>query len=243
MRMIAAALFALLHCAAAAAATAEEDVARYVQIFSERNAQHIEAVQALGWMGVSDTVVFDIIERLATEEAQAARNSNAERSRISHYIRALGFSGQDKYAPTISGFTRDRAYERHANIAAADLGRYRKWNPVISNRAAFDPRYSDDVNRVLNMLRSDDLLLKRIGAKRVYFANKDEVLLESLTTNLRASAPRKDLGSDEIDSVAWMAKALGHAKNPKYRPAVQEAFDNAYDPKVRQYAKAALQTL
>ena len=43
------------------------------------------------------------------------------------------------------------------------------------------------------------------------------------------------------DVFAWMVKALGNAKNPKYRPAIQEIAARSADQKVVRYAKKALE--
>ncbi len=124
----------------------------------------------------------------------------------------------------------------------ADLPDYSRWNPVISNRSSFDPKLSDDVNRVANMLRSDDLLLLRVGAKRVYFESKEDVLLELLAQQLRANYARRDLNDRErADSVAWLAKALGSSRNDKYTPLLQEVAGKSPTPIVARHAGDALQ--
>ncbi len=139
----------------------------------------------------------------------------------------------------LSKYLTDQTYERYAKVALNDLPDYQKWNPIIANRAGFDARYSDDVNRILNMFRSDDLWLKRIAAKRVYFENQDEVLLDTLVKELQATYTRND--PEYSDVFAWMVKALGNAKNPKYRPAIQEIAARSADPKVVRYAQKALE--
>lgn len=240
MRIFITLLIAVFFSGPAAAATAEEDVARYVQIFSGETSAHQEAVESLAWMGMADTRVFDVIERRLLDEAQKARDDRDEKNRVARYIRALGFSGQPKYVPTIERFLADRVYERYARTALDDLPDYEKWNPIIANRANFDPRYGDDVNRILNMLRSDDPWLKRIAAKRIYFAHRDEVLLESLATELKTAYMKSD--RRYVDATAWMVKALGSAKHPKHRPLIEEVAARSTESKVVSYAKKALES-
>jgi hypothetical protein len=232
-------VFALLLAGPSAAASLDEDVARYVQTFSGERRLHSEAAESLSWMGISDTRLFDVVQQRLLEDHQAARNDRPEKDRVARYLRALGFSGQPRYVPTLNGFVKDPVYARYARAALEDLPLYQKWNPVISNRATFDPKYSDDVNRVMNMLRYDDFLLKRVGAKRVYFKNQDDDLLELLSQQVKASLRISDSGSS--DAIAWMVKALGHARKEKYRALLVEARDSAADPKVRHYASAAVE--
>lgn len=238
MRILTLALAALFFSCSAAAATMEEDVARYIKIFSGTTSTHNDAVESLAWMGISDTRLFDLIEKRLLEESEAAKNERYTKDRVARYIRALGFSGQTKYTPTLNKYLSDRVYERYAKDALKELPDHQAWNPIISNRAVFDPRYSDDVNRVLNMLRADDLLLKKIGSKRVFFAVQDEVVLDTLASELKANYMRNEPAYS--DAIAWMVKALGSTKNPKYRPLLQDVAAKARDSKVADYAKRAL---
>lgn len=243
MRKIVALLMCLVFSGSAVAASVEEDVESYVKIFSGERSQHSAAADTLSWMGLSDTRLFDIIERLVRSDAKAAWNDRAESNRVARYIRSLGFSGQPKYEATIKRFSNDRIYGRFSTTALEDLKSYEKWNPIISNRATFDVKYDDDVNRVANMLRADDLLLKRVGAKRVYFRHQDEVLLDLLAQDIKRSYATVDprtTGSPEADSVAWMVKALGNTGNLKYKPLLQEVAAKAKDPAILRHARVVL---
>lgn len=241
MKLILSLVTALLVSGAAIAAAPEEDVAQYIAIFSGDTNRHNAAVESLAWKGISDPRVYDVIERRILDEAQNARFNKEGKNRVARYIRALGFSGQSKYMATINKFASDRAYDRHAATAMKELPLYEMWNPVISDRSSFDQKYSDDVNRILNMLRSSDMQLKRIGAKRVYFAEKDDVLLERLAKELQANYQSVENSEIEVDTVSWMVKALGSARNSKYRPLIEEVAAQARSRKVAKYAKQALE--
>jgi hypothetical protein len=240
MKFVISLFTAFLMSGLAMAASWEDDVARYVAIFSGDTSGHNDAVETLAWMGISSPRVYDLLERRLLNEAQGAKTSKEDKNRVARYIRALGFSGQTKYTQTISKYVGDKVYERYASTALEDLRNYQKWNPVIANRATFDPQYSDDVNRIRNMLKSDDMQLKRIGAKRIYFANQDDILLEVLSKELQTNYQKAE--GEDIDAVAWMVKALGHAKNPKYRPLIEEIAIKAKDKKVVKYARLALES-
>jgi len=242
MRFILAFLASLIFANVAVAASVEDDTQRYIQIFSGEKKLHSDAADTFSWMGLSDTRLFDIVERRLLEDADASRDNRNERNRVARYIRSLGFSGQTKYEPTIKKFLGDAGYDRFARVALQDLPDYNKWNPIISNRSSFDPKFSDNVNRVANMLRSDDLLLQRVGAKRVYFDSKDDILLELLAQKLRTNYARTDLNDRErSDSVAWQAKALGSSKNDKYVALLQEVGEKAVAQHVVKHAKEALE--
>lgn len=240
MKIFNAILLAVFSTSLAHAASLEDDVNRYVERFSANKTVSEEVVESLEWMGLSDTRLFDVIESRAIAGAEPGRTDRKTRKAVLLYIQALGYSGQEKYQPTLKKFSPDLTYGRRAKHALEAIPYYKKWNPVISNRASFDAKYSDDVNRVLNMLRSDDFLLKRLGAQRVYEENKDAILLSTLDTEIRASYMKNNNDDDYVDSVSWMVKALGSAKQEQYRPLLQEVSVKAPSKKIRKYAEEAL---
>jgi len=80
-----------------------------------------------------------------------------------------------------------------------------------------------------------------VGAKRVYFDSKDDILLELLAQKLRGNYARTDLDDRErSDSVAWQAKALGSSKNEKYVALLREVAEKAVARHVVTHATEAL---
>src|SRR2546430_17743049 len=112
MRIVLALATSLIFSGFAAAASVEDDVQRYIQIFSGEKNLHNDAADTFSWMGLSDARLFDIVERRLLEDADAAQSDRNEKNRVARYIRSLGFSGQSKYEPTIRKF-----------LASAQIGR------------------------------------------------------------------------------------------------------------------------
>jgi len=229
-----------LLCARALAATPEEDVQRFVAIFAGPDEKHQEAVQALAWMGLSDPRIFDPLERRILSESAEARGFNrADRNRVAHYVRALGFSGNPKYLATILTLRQDNEYERFSRVASEELPQYQKWNPIISDRATFDPKYSDDTNRVRNMLLSDDLVLKRLAAKRVFFGTREPELIDRLAAALKENYQRGATDNEITNTLGWLIKGVACTKDPKYIPLLQEVAANAPNKNVQRHANDA----
>ena len=241
MRIFLAFLVALVLTSQSFAATLEEDVLSYSRIFSGDRAQHLAAADAMTYAGISDPRVFDIIEKLLLSDVQTELYDGANKDRVTRFINALGVSGQDKYAPTLNGLLENTIYRRFAKPALLEIPRYRQWNPVISNRATFDPKLSDDTNRAMNMLKSDDVLLNRVGAKFVFLAEvKEDVLLEQLAAKLSAHYLKLAPDSETLDSIAWLARALGSAKSERYRPLLEQVVATTPNGRVWNFAKEAL---
>ena len=234
-----AALLSLLLPLLATAATIDEDVERYIGVFRGDKAFHTAVAETLGWTGLSDPRLYDVIEERLLADYPMPKDVEAERQRLAWYIRALGFSGQDKYLPAINKFLENRDYATYSRRALIDLPKYRKWNPIISDRKSFEAKLSDDGNRAINMIRADDFQLKEIGAKRVYYGHlRDEPIFEVLAAEVRSSYPSAT--SSNNDEIAWMVKALASSGKEKYRPVVQEVADKATDEKIGRHARASL---
>lgn len=243
MRSLPGVLLSLVLPGLAAAATLEDDVQSLVKAFNGDKGHHVAAVRTLAWMGISDPRVYDIVEQHLKADADAGRDDRRERDRVAHYLRALGFSGNDKYLPTLKGFQEDVVYGRSVRNALKEFPQYQKWNPVISNRATFfDAKYSDDVNRVMNMLAADDIQLKGLGARRIrHGPHHDEPLLDRLEKEARVLYPKaKNFDAETQDAVGWMLIALGSSRNPKYIPVLEEALNGTSERKIRNGAASGL---
>ena len=259
MRSIPAIALCLVFPGLAAAVTLEDDVQSLVKVFNGDKSAHVSAVRTLAWMGISDPRVYDIVEQRLKADVAARvgrwnrgggaevspRDDSIERERLAHYVRALGFSGNDKYLPTLSSFEGDVNFGRHVRNALKEFPLYQKWNPVISNRTTFfDAKYSDDVNRVMNMLAADDIKLKGLGARRIHHEpHRDEPLLDRLEKEARTLFPKaKDFDPETNDAIGWMLIALGSTRNPKYIPLLEEALKGTSERKIRNAAASGLRS-
>jgi hypothetical protein len=235
MPRLSALLLSLCVSFAALAATPEEDVQNYIRIF-QTGADADRAADDLGWKGISDTRLYDVIAERLRADAQAT--SREGRNHAARLIKALGFSGQPKYAETLNSVAAD--YRRPVEGAMRNLRLYEQWNPVIANRASWDPKYSDDVNRVRNMLTSKDIQLQGVGAKRVFYAHPNEqALLDLLAERLR-DCYKTVSDPDSVDACGWMINGLGKSNAQQYRAVIQEVASGAGSDKLRSRAEKTL---
>ncbi len=220
------------------AATPDDDAAPYIKIFAGDKSLHHTITEDVEWMGLSDPKLFDPIEQRLLSEYEHAKIYSAERNRIARYIKDLGYSGQSKYIPTLKIMAADVTYERYAESALKDNIRYQKWNSIISNRANFDEKNSDDANRVANMLRADDLELNALGARQVYFKFfKNAYLVDLLAQKVKASYMlAEDAPGELAQAVAWMVRGLSSARDEKYYALVLKIESDAPNKTVRKHA-------
>lgn len=77
------------------------------------------------------------------------------------------------------------------------------------------------------------------AAKTIYKGryNSPTVLKEASIVLLR-DYKKRDLSDRRIDALSWIIKALWVSGDTYYRPIINEVRNNAYNRKVRKYAKA-----
>ncbi len=178
--------------------------------------------------------MFDLLEKMVLAELDT-HSSGLDHNSVEQAMRGLSYSGQNKYLPTLQKAEADPGYARYAKIALGELPGYARWNPIISDRSTWDPNLSDDDNRLINMLHSNDLVLKRIAGKRIYFENKDPAVLEAAAAAIKASFHDRHSG-DEADGLAWMIKGLGSAQQQQYRPLFVQVLAEAPDHEAAAHA-------
>ncbi len=235
----------LLAAATAQAETRAELADRYVQILTEAPVpSQIEAVRALEWLGLSDPRVFDPVEKNLL--ARQGDDSKEGADYAGYLARALGYSGQEKYRATLTQVAAGAASKklrRHAQNALHDLDAYLRWNPLIANTASDDAGKPVEVNALANMLRSDEPGLHRLAAKRIYQVRiRDPDLLGLLETQARSAATRPVAPGDELDTAAWLLKALAATGLPQYQPILATAAASGGHPKLRKYAEKYLRS-
>lgn len=239
MKRIFTAALAVLFSGFAAAASLEEDVQGYIKAFSGERHGHINAAKTIAWMGISDERVFDIVEKNLKDGAAAAVNVRGDRDIMNWYLRALGWSGNPKYLPTLQSFSDDRGYARWARDAAGELPKFQKWNPIISNRATFDAKLSDETNRMMNMLKSGDVELQGHAARHLHNRSMDPAVQEALAEAVRTGYP-KGGNDDQVDAIAWMVQTLGSTRNAKYTPLLEEVLAKSGERKIKNSAVRGL---
>lgn len=204
------------------AATPNEDVDAYIKMLQSERPLHAQIADDCQWKGLSDTRLFDLIEQKLlnhiTQNLEETKTTQVDRTRVVSYIRELGYSGQAKYLPTLQKLVDDNAYGKVAAAAIINLPKYEKWDAIIANRANFDPQRTDDVNRVANMLRADDVELNEQGAKRIFLnLNQNAFLVELLAQKLSAKfMVAQDANPDVVHALVAMVLALHSAGDQKY---------------------------
>lgn len=232
-------LCSVISVQAAEPATPQE----YVAVFqSGLPIEQEKAAQSLEWAGISSPQLFDLVEAKVLEVLPKATDK-VNINYAAHLTKALAFSGNEKYRPTIEKVIKDaptKKLKKYATIALEQLPTYASWNPLIAPQAWPEFEHPSLNQRLANMLNSGNVELVRMGAKRIHYThNYQPELLALLNSNIETNY-QQQLDALGIDSTAWACRALAGSRVPDYKPTIAKVAAGAKQKKLRGYAKKYL---
>lgn len=231
-------------CGLLIAATPSPLTQRYINVLSSNASQQaqLDVLNQLQWSGLSDPRLYDLIEQKLLELYPDARGDEVDLA--SWYAKSLGTSGLAKYVTTLQAIIDSDArskIKKYAREGIDNVVKYTHWNPIIADREGLDPDKPERTNGFVNMLRSDQWALKNMAAKRIYSDKVyDPYLLDVLYGQIMALYETDHQGDLQIQTVAWMCRALASSRVPRYQSTLEEVAANAGSSKVRSYAKKYL---
>ncbi len=202
--------------------------------------------QRLEWLGISDIRLFDAIEKkVLAEYAQYDDNENNDRhgiDYISWLAKALAFSGQKKYTPTLSEVSNNSSSTKivkYADISIKLLPKYTHWNNIIVNKDNWNSELSKDINRFSSMLTSNEPHLILLASKRIHYQRLHDPRLLNILEKEILSRYKNERSISE-DTLTWMTKALAGSGNTNYRKTIDIVSEDAESSYVRESAYSYL---
>ena len=216
----------------------------FVKIFqSGTQVEQEKAAEALEWAGISSPQLFDLVEAVALKTLPQSTDKvtiNFE----SYLVKALGYSGNEKYRPTIQKIiaeAHDKKLKKYGQQALATLPTYTKYNSIIAPKPWPENTHPSINQRIVNMLNSDDTELVRLGAKRVHNTlNYAPELLVALNAVVERNYKSK-LDDERLDAIAWAAKALAGSRQAEYKATIQKMATGSTEKKLQSYGKKYLE--
>lgn len=221
----------------------QETPDEYVKIFQSGSPiQQEKAAQTLEWAGLSSPKLFDLIEAKALEKLPAAKDK-VNINYVAHLTKALAYSGNEKYRPTIEKIIAEaphRKLAKHATQALASLSLHGKINPLIAPKAWPEHAHPSYNQRILNMLASGNGELMRMAAKRIHFTQNYQPEFLAQLNKMIESNYQQSLDSLGLDATAWMCRALAGSRVVEYKPTIEKVANEAKAEKLAKYAKKYL---
>ncbi|MCJ7604196.1 MAG: hypothetical protein MUO63_22185, partial [Desulfobulbaceae bacterium] len=147
-----------------------KEVEQYIEILNSGTlSRQIDAAKEITRSGLSDPKLFDIINtQLLDNYLQSSGTDHGDY--MAWLCKALASSGLDKYKPTLEKIietTKDPKLERYAIQSLEKFEEYAEINKIISDEGNAFPDRDPEVTKIINMLKSDMMELKRDAAKMV----------------------------------------------------------------------------
>lgn len=192
----------------------DEQIDSYLGILNgSDHAARIEMLKRLQWSGISDARLYDPIEELPLREIELAEPERAQFDDIAHRIRALGYSGNEKYRPTLERLSKEAANKKlrkHARKALTQLGQFGTWNEKIAQSNIDTSGKSAEVATYMRMLDTNDVMVQRLAARATFHERRmDQDLLDLTAQKLKGLYAQPGLDGQTLDTAAWFVKALG----------------------------------
>ena len=224
------------------------EVDEYITMLKSDNMeQRINAAKRITRSGLTDSKLFDLIRDNLLNGYQSHTDNPKHNDEMAWLCKALASSGNQEYKEVlkrVADSTKDEKLARYARQSMEQIDEYAERNKIISDTKNVVPGQSPEVTKLINMLKSDNIALKKDAAKEIYRAhftehNLFEVVNEELLKGYQLNASDKN----HVDAMAWLCKALGASGMQEYKATLDNITNTSSSETLRKYAKQTLDTI
>ena len=232
--------FLLMACLPAYAFnTVDEQIDHYLGILAGDNLNaKVHMLKRLKWKGLSDPRLYDEIVKAPFDQYLIKKFDKPTLVDLGHKIRALGYSGNPKYQPTLAtimNYSPNKKLRKYAQKALVDLDRFTRWNQQIAESEVQVEGKSVEITTYFKMLNVADSNVQRFAAEAIFDANlQDSELLDAVAEKLKMMHAQPGLDNLAMDTAAWFIKDLG--QNGGYRDLLTEVNQNTPHKKLKKHS-------
>tara|TARA_R100001591_G_scaffold57632_2_gene67646 strand:+ start:109668 stop:110435 length:768 start_codon:yes stop_codon:yes gene_type:complete len=219
--------------------TDEQRIAHKLNILESGSVEQKEQMlERLQWSGLSDPLLFDPMEKDLLAAQETKYFGRDELSVLSYKVRALGYSGNPKYQPTLqllANKAENGKLKRHASKAKTDLAQFQAIQNKLATVSLTDAGLPAEVISYIKLLETNDAEAQRLAARAIFHEQRTEqALLDVAAAKLQAMYMDPNLDKVAQDSAAWLSKALKQATG--YEILLQKVASDTPHKKIRKYA-------
>ncbi|MEX1200740.1 MAG: hypothetical protein WEB02_08140 [Methylophaga sp.] len=219
--------------------TDEQRIKHKLQIMDSGSVEQKEQMlERLQWSGLSDPLLFDPLEKDVLAAQETKYFGRDELSVLSYEVRALGYSGNPKYQPTLqllANKAENGKLKRHASKAKSDLAQFQAIQNKLATVQLTDTKLPAEVISCIKLLETNDVYAQRLAARAIFHEQRTEpALLDVAAAKLEAMYMDPSLDKVAQDSAAWLSKALKQATG--YESLLQKVASETLHKKIRKYA-------
>ncbi len=213
---------------------------------SGSSAQRVKTAKIITQSGIEDQALYEQIAALL-KAGYADGTGSDHVDEMSWLCKALAASGDPKYIPLLKEIA-DKApsfkLQHYAEQSIGLIEEYASRVRILNSTETWDDDLSDEENRLVNMLNSDKIQLKRDAAKTVVRSvGVHEKIYEAVAAELQKMLADGRSSSEDIDTMAWLCKALASSGNSKFVQTLKQVHDGTTNVKLKTYASKALKQI
>lgn len=223
------------------------EVDKYIDMLKSQSIpQRIEAAKRITGSGLTDPKLFNVIKEELLKRLESSTSNDQVIDEMSWFCKALASSGLEEYKETlkkVADHTENKKLKRYALQSLDLVDEYAKKNKIMSETKYAEAGLSPEVVRYINMLKSDDISLKKDAAKRITRSGlREEKLFEVVNEELLKMSPNST-DNNYVDTTAWLCKALAASGMPKYKETLKKITETTSNGNLKKHCQKSLEML
>jgi hypothetical protein len=182
-----------------------------VGLESASRIQRVNAAKVISRSSFQDTKLYKKIA-VIIENGYMLPYEKDRADEIAWMCKALAASGNTSYRELLNTVAQNSPsikIKRYARTSSESIEYYSERSKILNKSNNFDEDLTSEENRLLNMLRSDDLTLKRDAAKIITRnMDKNDKVFIVVAETLKSMAETYQRSSLSVDTMSWLCKAL-----------------------------------
>lgn len=208
--------------------------------------QRVDAAKIISRSGLQDQALYEkIAGLLKTGYGQPYEKDHTDE--MAWLCKALAASGDPHYRPLLEEIAESAPstkLQRYARQSVELLETYAQRSQILNATEGWDAQLSAEENRMVGMLKSADIGLKKEAAKKLTRqSNSKEKVFDAAASALLEMSNNFSSDSAYVDSMAWLCKALAASGNKKYVAVLEQVQGNTSSVKLNSYVSKALNAL
>lgn len=215
-------------------------------IKSVSRTQRVNAAKLISRSGLQDQGLYEKIAQIL-KAGYGLPHEKDHADEMSWMCKALAASGDAQYKALldeIAAKSPSMKIKRYAKQSSELLEQYAQRSAILNATENWDEGLSAEDNRLLNMLQSNDIGLRRDAAKMVVRnVGVDAKVFNAVAQTLKSMDTDFRNDTVYVDCMAWLCKALAASGNREYVDVLENLDSATQNIKVTTYVKKAISAL
>lgn len=213
---------------------------------SASQTQRINTAKVISRSGLTDQALYrKIADLLKAGYSRQYEKDHADE--MSWLCKALAASGDLQYRELLDEVATKSPslkLQRYARQSSELIDQYAQRSQILNATDAWDAELSAEENRLVSMLKSEDIGLRKDAAKTMVRAlGTSEKVFAAAASALSGMSNAPLSAKSDVDTMAWLCKALAASGSDEYIELLEQVQDNTPNQKLRSYADKAINAL